>query len=100
MFYIYLLTNSHKNVLYIGVTNSLERRIWEHKHHHLIPGFTAKYNCQFLVYYEMFDRVIDAIAREKQIKGWNRVKKDALVATMNPSWNDLSAVWFKAPPSS
>ena len=89
-YFVYLLTNKNKTVLYTGFTNSLERRVWEHKRHE-VDGFTKKYNCDRLVYFEQFSEVRDAIAREKQIKGWVRVKKEALIATMNPKWNDLAA---------
>jgi putative endonuclease len=97
-YYIYMLTYRWKNVLYTGVTNSLERRVWQHKHGK-IPGFTYKYNCDRLVYYEVFDRIEDALAREKQIKGWIRAKKNALVEAMNPEWNDLAAEWYADGPS-
>jgi putative endonuclease len=71
------------------VTNDLQRRHYEHKQK-LAPGFTSKYKIQRLVYYEVYDNVRDAIAREKQIKGWLRVKKIALIETTNPTWRDLS----------
>ena len=93
MYFVYLLTNKNKTVLYTGVTNSLQRRVWEHKRHE-IPGFTKKYNCDRLVYFEEFHEVRDAIAREKQIKGWVRVKKNALIASTNPEWNDLASDWY------
>ena len=92
-YFVYMMTNHWKNVLYTGVTNSLETRVSQHKAG-AIPGFTKKYNCAHLVYFELFDRIEDAIAREKQIKGWVRIKKDALIATMNPEWNDLAADWY------
>jgi putative endonuclease len=91
--YVYFLTNRWKNVLYVGVTNSLERRIWEHKHGE-IEGFTKKYNCEYLVYLELYDDIRHAIAREKQIKGWTRAKKNALVDGMNKEWLDLAADWY------
>ncbi|MCU1348660.1 MAG: Excinuclease subunit domain protein [Acidobacteria bacterium] len=91
-YYVYLLTNQNRTVLYTGVTNSLEKRIWQHKHK-VIEGFTKKYNCELLVYFEMYDRIEQAIAREKQLKGWTRAKKNALIAQMNPEWNDLAAAW-------
>ncbi|HEX6100046.1 MAG TPA: GIY-YIG nuclease family protein [Thermoanaerobaculia bacterium] len=69
------------------------KRVWQHKHS-AFPGFTKKYNCHFLVYFEVYGRVEQAIAREKEIKGWVRVKKDALIATMNPEWKDLAADWY------
>jgi putative endonuclease len=92
-YYVYILTNRWKNVLYTGVTNSLERRVWQHKNG-AIPGFTKKYNCDRLVYLEIFQNINQAIAREKQIKGWTRARKDALIATTNPDWNDLAADWY------
>lgn len=78
--------------MYIGVTNNLQRRIYEHKEK-LIDGFTSKYNVNKLVYYEETTDIKSAIAREKQLKGWRRSKKDALVVTMNENWEDLSKVW-------
>ena len=89
---VYILTNQHGNVMYVGVTNNLTRRLYEHKTGQL-EGFTKKYNVNKLVYYEVGSDIREAIAREKQIKGWTRAKKNALVETMNPNWNDLSAEW-------
>ena len=86
--YIYLLTNKHQNVLYTGVTSHLIRRIYEHKSK-LVQGFTQKYNVEYLVYYEACENIVVAIEREKQIKAWSRKKKDALINTLNPEWNDL-----------
>jgi putative endonuclease len=91
-YYVYMVSNWWHNVLYIGVTNSLEKRMWQHKNK-TISGFTKKYNCDQLVYFEVFERIESAIAREKQLKGWIRTKKDALIARLNPEWNDLSADW-------
>jgi putative endonuclease len=88
-----MMTNRWKTVLYTGVTYSLEKRVWQHKNG-AVPGFTKKYNCHFLVYFEEYDEITQAIAREKQIKNWPRAKKDALVATMNPEWKDLAADWY------
>ncbi|TMU55007.1 GIY-YIG nuclease family protein [Flagellimonas algicola] len=85
-YYIYILTNKNKTVLYTGVTNSLTRRLSEH-HENIIlrkRTFAARYNCRHLLYYEQFSRIIDAIAREKEIKGWLRVKKLKLIKSMNP----------------
>ena len=76
-----------------GMTNDLERRVYEHKHK-LVPGFTTKYNLTRLVYMETFNHARDAIRREKQIKGWLRAKKVALIISGNPSWRDLSEGWF------
>ena len=90
-YYVYILA-SKSRVLYIGVTNDLERRVFEHKQK-LIKGFTAKYNVDRLVYYELFENIRDAIAREKQIKGWLRDRKVAMIEAMNPRWRDLSEEW-------
>ena len=91
-YYVYILTNWNNKVLYIGVTNNLERRVYEHRMQ-LADGFTKKYNVHKLVYYEYTNAVESAIAREKQLKGWTRAKKDALISKMNPSWTDLSDSW-------
>ncbi len=87
------MTNKRNGTLYTGITNDLERRVYEHKHK-LVKGFTSKYNLMRLVYYEDTDDVSAAIAREKQIKGWLRRKKLALIESMNPEWKDLSDGWF------
>jgi putative endonuclease len=86
--------SSRSRTLYTGITNDLERRIYEHKNK-LVPGFTAKYNIERLVYFEVTEDVNAAISREKQIKGWLRSKKLALITSMNPTWDDLSVVWFE-----
>ena len=83
---------SKSGTLYTGVTNSLDRRVFEHKHH-LNQGFTAKYDCNRLVWFEEWTDVRNAIAREKQIKGWTRAKKINLIETLNPHWNDLAENW-------
>ena len=88
-YYVYMMTNSHKNLLYTGITNDLIRRLYEHKHHLDKGSFTDKYNIEYLVYYESTSDVTAAIEREKQIKGWNRKRKDKLVASKNPNWDDL-----------
>ena len=87
--YIYILSNKHNTVLYIGVTNDLSRRINEHKSR-LIPGFTKQYNVSKLVYYESFNSIEEAIEREKQLKKWSRKKKESLIAKINKCWSDLS----------
>ena len=87
--YVYMMSNAHHTVLYIGVTNDLMRRVAEHKAK-IRKGFTEKYNADQLVYFEVAADIDDAIAREKQLKNWKRAWKDDLVATNNPSWNDLS----------
>ena len=90
-FYVYIMTNK-SSTLYTGVTNDLERRVFEHKKQ-LVAGFTAKYNIDRLVYYEATEDVNAAISREKQIKGWLRTKKIALIDSVNPGWRDLSVDW-------
>lgn len=94
-YYVYIMTNKSRT-LYTGVTNNLMRRVYEHKNK-LVAGFTSKYNIQFLVYYEAGNDVNAAIAREKQIKGWLRSKKIALIDSMNPKWKDLSEEWYVKP---
>jgi putative endonuclease len=89
IYYVYILTNWNNRVMYIGMTNDLERRIYEHKNK-LIDGFTKKYNVNKLVYFEETNDVKVAIDREKQIKGWLRTKKDNLVESENLDWLDLS----------
>ena len=84
-----MLTNKTNSVLYTGITNDLERRLYEHKNK-LIKGFTSKYNVNKLVYFDHTSDVVTAIAREKEIKGWRREKKNKLVESMNPEWKDLS----------
>ena len=92
MYFVYILTNANNRVLYTGVTNNLQRRLYEHKNG-LVDGFTKTYNVHKLVYFDSTDDVSSAIAREKQIKGWTRAKKTALIEAMNPDWHDLSTDW-------
>jgi len=87
--FIYFMSNTFNNVLYVGVTNNLIRRVAEHKAK-INKGFTDTYKCDTLVYYEAFDLMVDAIAREKQIKNWKREWKSELVIKENPEWKDLS----------
>ena len=87
-YYVYILSNYLKTVLYTGITNDLCKRVWEHKEE-LIPGFTRKYHVHNLIYYELFSDPVSAIEREKQLKGWNRRKKNALILKMNPHLDDL-----------
>jgi len=89
VYYVYILTNAHHTALYTGVTNDLERRCYEHKLKK-IKGFTQKYNVDKLIYYEKFDLIDSAIAREKQIKGFSRVKKLALINQFNKEWQELN----------
>ncbi|MFL5385041.1 MAG: GIY-YIG nuclease family protein [Longimicrobiaceae bacterium] len=88
-YYVYILSNASRT-LYIGVTNDLARRVREHKNK-VVPGFTAKYNVTQLVYFEETPHPQAAIAREKELKRWNRAKKVKLVASANPTWRDLAA---------
>ena len=92
-YYVYILTNWNNEVMYIGVTNDLARRIYEHKNK-LVKGFTSRYNVNKLVYYEYTSDVKAAIEREKQLKGWIRKRKNELVEQLNPQWNDLSEELF------
>jgi putative endonuclease len=87
-YYVYILANLSRT-LYVGVTNNLERRMYEHKHK-LMPGFTRKYNLTMLAYFETTPDVLAALAREKEIKGWRRERKVALIEANNPTWRDLS----------
>ena len=88
IYYVYILTSLHNKVLYTGVTNNLKRRVYEHKNK-LVEGFTKRYNVDKLVYFERYTDVRAALNREKEIKGWLRVKKQALIETENPNWEDL-----------
>ena len=92
-YYVYIMS-SHQGTLYMGMTNDLFRRVYEHRHK-LVPGFTQKYNVTKLVYYQETSSVESAITREKQIKGWLRSKKAALVASSNPYWVDLAEGWYE-----
>ena len=87
-YYIYILSNYSNSTIYIGVTNNLVKRLYQHRNK-LIDGFTSKYNINKLVYYEIYQNIDHAINREKQLKGWSRAKKNALIETLNPTWKDL-----------
>ena len=87
-YYVYILTNVKRNVMYVGVTNNLEKRVAEHRDRQG-GAFTRQYRVNTLVYAEEYQQIDEAIAREKQIKGWRRSKKDALVEAANPTWADL-----------
>ena len=91
-YWVYIMTN-RSGTLYTGMTGDLARRVHEHRHR-LVPGFTSRYRIDCLVHAEWFAEVRDAIAREKQIKGWDRAKKLALVSEGNPDWRDLGEEWF------
>jgi len=91
-YFVYITTNVSKNVLYTGMTNDIKRRLFEHnedsKGQKLF--FAGKYNCTYLIYYERFQNVKDAIRREKEIKGWTRIKKEKLISEFNPEWRFLN----------
>ena len=87
--YIYIITNKNRTVLYIGVTNNLKQRIWEHRTHHFKNSFVAKYNLEVCIYYESFHRIDDAIDRVSVLKKWSRKKKEDLINQLNPKWIDL-----------
>jgi len=91
--YIYMMGSASRRALYTGVTVPLYKRVWEHKNN-LGGYFTSKYKYYRLVYFEPFANVETAIAREKEIKGWRREKKDKLVESVNPGWKDLAADWY------
>jgi putative endonuclease len=97
-YYVYILTNRSRT-LYTGVTADLIRRVWDHREKH-VPGFTSRYNLNRLVYFESTADVRTAIAREKQIKGWTRAKKVALIEATNSGWEDLSSGWYESGDSS
>jgi putative endonuclease len=88
--YVYMMANKRYGTIYVGVTSHLARRAWEHRNH-LIPGFTSRYSLNLLVWYEVHDRIENAIQREHNIKHWPRKWKTALVDASNPGWGDLYA---------
>jgi putative endonuclease len=92
-YYAYIVA-SRSHTLYVGFTSDLEQRVWQHKNK-TFGGFSAKYNCDRLVWFEGYAHALAAIAREKQIKGWLRAKKIALIESANPAWGDLSEEWGK-----
>lgn len=90
-YYIYIVSNKSRR-LYTGITSNLKKRVFEHKNK-LLDGFTARYNFDMLIHYEVFSQVANAITREKQIKSWSREKKLRLILAENPDWQDLSLEW-------
>ena len=94
-YFVYIVTNRNKTVLYIGVTNDLQRRVYEHENS-LILGFSKKYNCNYIIYYEHFQSIDDAIEREKQIKKWRREKKENLITEFNPECKFLNETIYDA----
>jgi putative endonuclease len=97
-FSVYIMASTSRT-LYVGVTSNLEKRVFEHKNK-LVKGFTSRYKIDMLVYYDMTSDAESAINLEKQIKGWRRDRKIALIESMNPEWDDLAAGWFNRPDSS
>ncbi|MGB1207244.1 MAG: GIY-YIG nuclease family protein [Chitinophagales bacterium] len=93
-YYIYIMTNRFNTVVYTGVTNNLQKRVKEHKERKQKNSFTSRYKINKLVYYESFKYINNAIAREKQIKAGSRKKKDDLINSINPKWEDLSKEWY------
>ena len=93
-YWVYIVSNKYMSTIYTGVTNDIVRRVWEHRSGN-IRGFTSRYNCGWLLYYEEFGDVNQAIAREKQIKGWKRDKKIELIISLNPMRKDLANEWFE-----
>ena len=93
MHYVYIVTNTKHGSLYIGTTRNLEHRVWEHKTKRL-KGFTEKYNCSRLVFYEEFDTALEAVQREKNMKVWKRDWKIRAIEELNPNWSDLSESWY------
>lgn len=89
-----MMGSSSRRALYTGTASNLLKRAWEHKHD-VEPGFTSKYKCHRLVFYENWPTMPQAIEREKEIKGWSRPKKNQLVESMNPEWRDLAADWYR-----
>lgn len=95
LYSVYILQSASRRALYIGVTNDLHRRVWQHKTH-ASEGFSDSYNAVRLIYWENFDEIHKAIAREKQLKNWRRIKKVCLIQRQNPGWKDLAADWYAA----
>ena len=93
-YWVYIISNKYMSTIYTGVTNDIVRRVWEHRSGN-IRGFTSRYKCGWLLYYEEFSDINQAIAREKQIKGWKRDKKIELIISLNPMRKDLANEWFE-----
>ena len=94
IYFVYMMQSISRNALYTGICGDLRRRIWQHKNH-VYEGFTDDNNCTRLVYFESWQDVNRAIAREKQIKRWSRKKKEVLIHKMNPEWKDLAVGWYE-----
>ena len=92
-YWVYIVGNRGATTIYIGVTNDIKRRISEHKLGE-VPGFTKRYKCDILLYFEEYNNIKNAISREKELKGWRRERKEQLIATLNPHRVDLASNWF------
>ena len=92
--WVYIMTNKRHNVLYVGVTSDLEKRVLQHKTGFFPDAFTLQYRCHELIWFEEFDNIVVAIAQEKRLKRWRRTWKDAMIVEMNPDWKDLSEGWY------
>jgi len=88
-FFVYMMTNKRNNVLYVGMTDDINKRAWEHREH-ILRGFTHRYNCEYLVWVEVHESRESAFVRERQIKKWNRAWKERLINDTNPEWRDLA----------
>lgn len=97
-YYVYIMSNKKNGTMYIGVTNNLERRVFEHKNH-LVDGFTNKYDLNKLVWFAETNTAESAVLKEKQMKKWNRAWKIKLIEGNNPEWKDLSEEWYGFPPA-
>ena len=95
--YTYIMTNKNKTILYIGVISNLEKRVYEHKNG-IMPGFTKRYKVKYLIYYEIFENITDAIYREKVLKGKTRIKKEFIISKVSPKWSELCEVDSLASP--
>jgi putative endonuclease len=93
-YWVYIVSNNTRSTLYLGVTSELRVRIWQHRNGERPDSFAQRYQCGHLVHVEHFREIRDAIAREKQLKGWRREKKNALISRTNPRWDDLASDWF------
>jgi putative endonuclease len=93
-YWVYITSNNTRSTLYIGVTNDLRVRVWQHRVGEQGKSFSSRYHCVHLVYCEHYGDIGQAIGREKQLQGWRRSKKNALISSVNPHWNDLGRKWF------
>jgi len=92
-YWVYIVSNNTRSALYIGITSELRVRVWQHRNGERPGSFAQRYQCGHLVYFKHYREIRDAIAREKQLKGWRRQKKNALISALNPRWDDLAEDW-------